>query len=115
MEREKEAIHDILIKLFNELFLCEDVNVTVDLANTICKAVIVDTADKVSQEALSHTDIKHSEDNLKEIKNTGAKETVTEIGEKQLFAGQSVRKIKFILEKNILHGKVSMTQNTKSF
>ena len=80
VEREKEAVHDILIKLFDEVFPGEDLDITVDLGNTLSKAVIVNTADKVSQEALSHTDIKNSEDDLEKIKNTGAKEAVTEVG-----------------------------------
>ena len=113
VEREKEAVHDILIKLFDEVFPGEDLDITVDLGNTLSKAVIVNTADKVSQEALSHTDIKNSEDDLEKIKNTGAKEAVTEVGKNQLIAGQSVRMIKFIFEKNILQGKIAMAQDTK--
>ena len=97
-----KAIHDVLVKLSDEAPLTKHDNIAINVLYSFGKAVIVDTADKVSQEALSNTDIKHSEDNLEKINNTGAEETLTEIGEKQLFAGQPVRKIKFVFEKNIL-------------
>ena len=87
VEREEKAIHDIEIKLFHELLLGEQGNTSIELDNTLSKAVIIDAAYKVSEEVLPDTDIDNSEDDLEKVKNTGAIEAVTEVTEHDLGAG----------------------------
>ena len=72
MEGEEEAIHDILVKLFDKRFLAEHWNSVVDAAHSFNKVVIVDTAHKVGHEALSNPRLDTGEDELEEIQDTGA-------------------------------------------
>ena len=64
MKGEEEAIHDIPVKLFDKLFLGENGNFFVDATDSLSKAVIVDTANKVCEEALSDLNIDGGKDNL---------------------------------------------------
>ena len=64
MKRKEEAIHDVPVKLFDKLFLGEDGDIFVDATNSLGKAVIIHTANKVCQEALSDLTIDGGKDDL---------------------------------------------------
>ena len=67
LNREEEAIHDVLIKLCDERLLAEDWNVVVNASDSFYKAVIIDTADKIRHKAASNLGINAGKDELKEV------------------------------------------------
>ena len=96
-KRQEEAIHDVQIKLFDEVFLAKHADIVVDAGNTFSKAVIVDTADKICHEVLSNIMINGNEDQLQKIKYTGAIEALAKITEYKFCTGQFTVVISLIL------------------
>ena len=102
MNSKMETIHNILVKLFDELSAGKDRNITVDARNSSDKAIIVDATHSAYYGLLSDFHINTGEDELEEIKDTGTIVTVAEIFENNITTRKLWFKVALVPKEKIL-------------
>ena len=113
VEREEEAIEDVLVKLFDERLLAKHWNTAVNAAHSFNKVVIINTADKVSHEALPHSGLHAGEDELEEVHNTAAELVGAWILENHIRTYSFQINCFPVLEDQVLFDTVSVGQHSK--